>query len=295
MNATIDIPGFRADALRKGYAGRPVLAGLDLCIPQGAVVGLLGANGAGKTTLLRILLGLLPSDGGRAYVLSESAEHLSPELRARIGYVPQSPSQFAWLTGNALLKYLAAFYPRFDRAYARSLTERWQVSLGTPIGALSPGQQQRLSIVRALASRPDLIVMDEPIAALDPATRIEVIEELQRLRQERAITLLFSSHILGDLQRLCTEFAVLAQGKIVESAPVSAFTELARLTLEGPEALLATCDFSRCRRARKSREGQRLALLSLRDIQAWRASLPSGVAITLQESDLELVVSEWMR
>ena len=211
---TQDENGFLARDLRKSFGNHVVLNGLTLDVPRGHTVGLLGANGAGKTTLLKILLGLIKPDGGEALIAGESSSHLSPEVRGRIGYVPQSPAQFGWLNGKAMLDYVGAFYPTYDSEYASALLERWKVSLKTPIAALSPGQQQRLSIVRALAPRPEFIVLDEPIASLDPATRLAVIEELTAERRRRSLTILFSSHITGDLRRLCSHFAVLAGGRI---------------------------------------------------------------------------------
>src|SRR5262249_46871123 len=153
-------------------------------------------------------------DGGETRIAGEKSLELSPQLRERIGYVPQQPGQFFWLHGKTMLRYASAFYPSWDQDYVSSLVQRWRVSLRTPIAALSPGQQQRLSIVRALGPRPDLIVFDEPIASLDPATRIAVIEELLAERERRALTVIFSSHLVGDLHRFCTHYAVMANGKI---------------------------------------------------------------------------------
>ena len=206
--------GLQARGIRKLYGDRTVLDDLTLSVAPGEALGLLGANGSGKTTLIKVLLGLLAHEGGAATIAGEASSSLSAAVRERIGYVPQQPSQFEWLNGRAMLAYVSAFYSRFDREYAHGLLERWKVSLRTPISALSPGQQQRLSLVRALAPRPDLIVLDEPIASLDPATRIAVIDELNAERNRRKLTILFSSHITGDLQRLCTHFAVLAKGKV---------------------------------------------------------------------------------
>jgi ABC-2 type transport system ATP-binding protein len=148
---------FECTSISKSFGRRKVLDGLNLRVEAGQRIGLLGANGAGKTTLLKILLGLMPPTAGMAQVAGEGAASLSAPMRARIGYVPQTPNQFAWLTGHAMLRYVAAFYPRFDWPYTRSLAGRWKLSLKTPIGVLSPGQQQRLSIVRALGPRPDFV------------------------------------------------------------------------------------------------------------------------------------------
>jgi ABC-2 type transport system ATP-binding protein len=290
MDAAIDVHG-----LSKSYRRHSVLANLDLQVEFGAVVGLLGANGSGKTTLLKTLLGLLGADNGRILTLGESPRELSAEARTRIAYVPQAPNQFSWLTGRAMLRYIAAFYPSFDWDYAKELSDRWKVSLRTPISVLSPGQQQRLSIVRALATRPELLVLDEPIASLDPATRIAVVDELIRLRGERRLTLLFSSHITGDLERLCTDFAILAGGRIAALGPIDDFRQLVRTSVEGDEAILARLSFEGCRNVRKTKDGERMVVADEDATRRVRDSLPDSVRAITQTSDLETVFSEWMQ
>ena len=290
MDAAIDVHG-----LTKSYRRHSVLANLDLQVESGAAIGLLGANGSGKTTLLKILLGLLESDHGTRVILGESARELSAQARTRIAYVPQTPNQFFWLSGRAMLKYIAAFYPSFDWDYAKDLSDRWKVSLRTPISVLSPGQQQRLSIVRALATGPELLILDEPIASLDPATRIAVVDELIRLRSERRLTLLFSSHITGDLERLCTGFAILAGGRIATTGPIGDFRRLVRTSVEGDETILAGLSFEGCRYVRKTKDGERMVLADEGAARRIHENLPNAVRAISQTSDLETVFSEWMQ
>ena len=287
--------GFHAREIRKSFGSRVVLDGLTLEVPTGCALGLLGANGSGKTTLLKILLGLAPADSGDAYTGGEPSRQLSAGVRERIGYVPQSPAQFSWLNGKAMLEYVGAFYPKFDRGYADSLIERWKVSLRTPIAALSPGQQQRLSIVRALAPRPDLVILDEPIASLDPATRIAVIEELVAEQNRRALTVIFSSHITGDLQRFCSHFAVLANGKIAVLERTPVLQELARVIVQGEESLIATIKLSAFRYVRKSRDGERIVVVEPGQLEQLRLLLPAGCSASAEPADLETVLSEWMQ
>jgi ABC-2 type transport system ATP-binding protein len=286
---------FKAEALSKSYGRRGVLDGLSLVIEQGETVGLLGANGSGKTTLLKTLLGLLPADGGRCAIGGEPSQALSASARSRIGYVPQTPSQFAWLNGRAMLRYLGAFYPTFDWAYTNELVERWKISLKTPIGLLSPGQQQRLSITRALAPRPDFLVLDEPIAALDPVTRMAVIEELMQEHRARGISIIFSSHITGDLERLCNRFVVLAGGKIALDESTESCRNLIRIDVAGREELLGTVDWIDYRHVRKPREGERAVIVFRNRAAELMARLPKELTATPLDNDLESVLSEWMQ
>lgn len=298
MSSTIEAAarGFLARGVRKTFGRRPVLDDLTLEVPHGATLGLLGANGSGKTTLLKILLGLTRADAGETSIAGEPSSSLSVELRGRLGYVPQASNQFYWLNGKAMLAYIAAFYPRFDRNYARNLLGRWKVSLKTPIVALSPGQQQRLSIVRALAPRPDWLLLDEPMASLDPATRIAVIEELLEEQRRRPLTVIFSSHITGDLRRFCSHFAVLAGGRIAVMDRTEVLQRLVRVTVHGSEVLLGRLDLSFARYVRKTADGMRALILDGgEEVERLRALLPGGVACQAEESDLEAVLSEWMQ
>jgi ABC-2 type transport system ATP-binding protein len=284
-----------ARGLKKVYGRRPVLNLLDLTVGRGDAIGLLGANGAGKTTLLKCLLGLLPVDAGRCELLGEAAASLSPAARGRIGYVPQLSGQFPWLTGQAMLRYISAFYPDFDWPYTKELAARWKLALRSPIGALSPGQQQRLSIVRALATRPDVLILDEPIASLDPATRLAVIDELISERARRGVTVIFSSHLIGDLERLCSQFAVLADGRIVVMENVAWFRQLVRANLEGEEELLAVLTVPSARLVRKSGQGKRTVVLERSGLEHLERAVPAGVRLTVDEPDVETLSSEWMQ
>jgi ABC-2 type transport system ATP-binding protein len=283
-----------ARGLKKVFGRRSVLNLLDLTVEPGEALGMLGANGAGKTTLLKSVLGLLPTDAGRCTILGEPSASLSPPVRARTAYVPQVPGQFPWLTGEAMLRYVSAFYPVFDWNYVRELVARWKLALRTPIGVLSPGQQQRLSIVRALSTRPDVLILDEPIASLDPATRIAVIDELMNERARRPVTVLFSSHLIGDLKRLCSKFAVLVDGKIAVMESVAWFKSLVRVTLEGDESALALSPVSAAVLVRKVADGKRIALLERDRVTGASLALPS-IRATVDEPDVETLTSEWMQ
>jgi ABC-2 type transport system ATP-binding protein len=289
-----DATPFSLRNVGKSFSGRPVLHELSLQVARGTVVGLLGANGSGKTTLLKILLGLLPPDSGVAQIHGADAGNLPAEIRARVGYVPQDSQLFTWLTGKAMLRYVGTFFPGYDHAYAQAVAERLRVSLKTPIRALSPGQQQRLSIVRALATRPDALVLDEPMAALDPAARLYVIEELLREQRSDERTIIVSSHIVHDLARYCTHLAIVKGGRIALHQSMESCAQLARLVASGEESLLAAHAFAEALHVRGG-AGVRHLVVDRAAIDTLGRSAPAGVTIRESPGDLEAVLSEWMR
>jgi len=210
-------------------SGPPVLRGLDWQLLPGQVVGLLGRNGAGKTTLLETLLGLREPQAGSVRLFSRPAMQADDAARARIGYVPQQSDLFESFTAEQLLAYFKSFYPRWNEAKVDGLLSRWDINRHQRIGKLSGGQQQRLSIIRALAHDPDLLVLDEPVASLDPAGRRDFLRELVEQVLERGTTVVFSTHILSDLERVAFHMAFMSDGRIALQAPLDELLDEVRL------------------------------------------------------------------
>lgn len=228
-------PSAEVRGLGVAYGPQVVLDKLDWQLHPGQVVGLLGRNGAGKTTLLESLLGLREPQAGSVRLFDTDVQALADRERARIGYVPQQSDLFEWLTPAQLLAYFRSFYPRWNEAKVEALLSRWEIERDKPIARLSGGQKQRLSIVRALAHDPDLLVLDEPVASLDPAGRRDFLRELVEQVIERGTTVVFSTHILSDLERVAFNVAFLAGGRIALHAPLDALIESC-LRVVGPQA-----------------------------------------------------------
>lgn len=209
MNLPVEI-----NALNKSFGTHPVLSGLDWRIEPGNIVGLLGRNGAGKTTLIECMLGLRDSQGGQIRLFGETPGQLSDAVKARIGYVPQTADLFEWLTAAQLFAYFRGLYPRWNQSRVDSLMQRWDLPSGQVISKLSVGQKQRLSIIRALAHEPELLVLDEPVASLDPVGRRDFLRELVDSVADRQTTIIFSTHILSDLERIAMQVAFLHEGRI---------------------------------------------------------------------------------
>lgn len=197
------------------YEGSNALNGVELSLEPGGVLGLIGRNGAGKSTLIRAMLGLLEPLAGTATVFGEPALALSDASKARIAYVPQQPEALAWLTAQQMLDFVGRFYPRWDPAFVKHTLERWQIQPNRLLAKLSPGERQRVDLIRALASQPELLVLDEPAAALDPVARRELLREVALRAGESGTTVLFSTHIVSDLERVASEVAFLHQGKLL--------------------------------------------------------------------------------
>jgi ABC-2 type transport system ATP-binding protein len=232
MSDATTVP-IRIDKFSLAYGAKSVLQYLDWQPPAGQVVGLLGRNGAGKTSLLEALLGLREGQGGSVHLFGETGPVLSDATRARIGYVPQQSNLFEWMTPGELLDYFRSFYPRWNQAKVDGLLSRWDIDRRQPIAKLSGGQQQRLSIVRALAHEPDLLVLDEPVSSLDPAGRRDFLQELVAQVIGHGTTVVFSTHILSDLERVAFNVAFLGGGRIVLQAPLDELMDEAR-SITGP-------------------------------------------------------------
>jgi len=241
MSAQPGSPIVSLSSVSKRFGSHRVLDQLDWQIAPGQVVGLLGRNGAGKSTLLECLLGLREPEGGASSLFGEDAANLSDAARARIGYVPQKNDLFDWLTPDQMLAYFKAMYPRWNTAKVDGLLSRWGFGpemRNKQIKKLSGGEQQRLAIVRALAHDPDLLILDEPVSALDPVGRRDFLRELVEGVIERGTTVVFSTHILSDLERVAFDLAFLKDGKIALQGQTDALLEGAR-RIVAPSAALS--------------------------------------------------------
>ncbi|KAF0813428.1 ABC transporter ATP-binding protein YtrB [Andreprevotia sp. IGB-42] len=233
-------PLLQLASVAKSYGLQRVLGGfggLNWQVEPGRIHGLLGRNGAGKSTLLECALGLRDVDLGTITLLDENPATLSDAGRARIGYVPQKAELFGWMTATQMLAYFRSFYPRWNQPKTDSLLDRWDIARDKPIARLSVGEQQRLSIIRALAPEPDLLILDEPVASLDPAGRRDFLRELVDDVLERGSTVVFSTHILSDLERVAMDVAFLHEGQIALQAPLDDLLDSVR-RITGPAAAL---------------------------------------------------------
>ncbi len=221
-------PTAQAQDLRVSYGKQVVLQGLNWQLQPGQVVGLLGRNGAGKTTLLETQLGLREPQGGVVQLFGTPVAKLSDDDRARIGYVPQRSDLFEGFTARQLLDYFKSFYPKWNDAKVEGLMSRWAIPADQAIASMSGGQQQRLSIIRALAHEPDLLVLDEPVASLDPAGRRDFLRELVDQVLDRGTTVVLSTHILSDLERVAFNVAFMREGRIELQAPLDELLEQTR-------------------------------------------------------------------
>lgn len=209
----------------KTYDKRRILDGVSLTLEPGAVLGLIGRNGAGKSTLIRSLLGLIEPDAGDCAIWGEPALQLGDDLKARIGYVPQQPESLGWMTTKEMLDFVGRFYANWDHAYVDATLERWQLPARTILSKLSPGERQRVAILRALASQPELLVLDEPAAALDPVARRELLREIATRAGEFGTTVLFSTHIVSDLERVASHVAFMHQGRMLLQSELDTLKE----------------------------------------------------------------------
>lgn len=209
VSSVIEIRGLSKDF----GEGRGVFE-LELDVEPGEILGFLGPNGAGKSTTMRMLLGLICPTGGHAYVLGSDITSDSLEIRRRTGYLPGDFGLYRQLTGRRMLDHLAALHGGVPAGAIDGLAERFDASLDRPIRDLSTGNRQKIGLIQALMHRPELLILDEPIAGLDPLVQRNFHELLREARAEGRSVFL-SSHTLSEVDRVADRVAILRRGKLV--------------------------------------------------------------------------------
>jgi ABC-2 type transport system ATP-binding protein len=221
-----------ATGLGKRYGRTWALRDCTLALPRGRIAALVGPNGAGKTTLLHLAVGLLAPTAGAIRVL-DGTPGRDPALLARVGFVAQDAPLYGDFTVAEHLTMGAKLNPRFDQALARDRVGRVGVPLDRRVGRLSGGQRAQVALAIALAKRPELLLLDEPVASLDPLARREFLQALMGSVAEQGLTVLLSSHLLADLERVCDYLIVLQAARVQVLGPVDDLLERHKL-LVGP-------------------------------------------------------------
>jgi ABC-2 type transport system ATP-binding protein len=226
-------PAVSADGLGKRYGSRWALRDCTLEIPSGTVTALVGPNGAGKTTLLHLIVGLNRQSAGEVEVFGHSPRDDAAQVLPRVGFVAQEHPLHRRFTIGETLKLGRKLNPSWDDAVARERIDSLGLSLGQKIGKLSGGQQAQIALTLALAKQPELLVLDEPIASLDPLARREFLQSVMTAVAETGMTVILSSHIVADLERVCDHLVILAAGRVQLAGPIEEIVAGHRL-LTGP-------------------------------------------------------------
>lgn len=205
--------------LTKYYGKSRGIVDVSFNIEQGEIFGFIGPNGAGKSTTIRLLLSLIHPSSGSARVFGKDVTTQGPEIRSDIGYLPSEIFYYEGMKVNDLLKYSASFYKKDCSERSRELSEIMELDLNRRISDLSLGNKKKVGIVQGLQHSPSLLFLDEPTSGLDPLMQRKFFD-LVRAENTRGVTVFFSSHILGEVQRLCTRVAIIREGKIVEVSDI---------------------------------------------------------------------------
>ena len=226
------------EGLSRTYGHKPALEQISLSVPRGAVFGLVGENGAGKTTLIKHLLGLLKAQSGTVRVFGLDPVNEPVRVLSRLGYLSEDRDLPDWLRLHEMIRYLRAFYPTWDDEYAEALRRQFDLDPRARLKTLSQGQRARAGLLAALAFRPELLVLDEPSTGLDPIVRKEILSAIIRTIAQEGRTVLFSSHLLDEVERVSDHVALIDGGQIVLRGPLETIKALHhRLTLRFDEPL----------------------------------------------------------
>lgn len=214
------------DRLTKRYGSVTALKRITAVVERGDVVGLLGLNGSGKTTLLETALGLAIPDEGSVALFGQPASAMQDErIKHRIGFVPQQDELIETMNGRQFIDLVGKFYSRWDGGLIKRLSQEWSVPLDKRANEMSVGERQKLSILAALGHEPELLVLDEPVASLDPVTRRRFLQELIDIASGGNRTIVFSTHLVGDIERVASRVWVLKDGHLLVDEPLDNLKE----------------------------------------------------------------------
>ena len=222
-------PVIAVAGLSRHFGARPALDDVTLSIPRGGVYGLVGANGAGKTTLIRHILGLLRAEKGsvRVFGLDPVADPVG--VLSRVGYLSEENDLPGWMRVDELIRYSRAFYPAWDDQYAEELRRQFSLDSAAKVATLSKGQKARAGLLVALAYRPELLLLDEPSSGLDPVVRRDILEAIIRTIAHEGRTVLFSSHLLDEVERVADHVTMINEGRVALSAPLAALKQASKV------------------------------------------------------------------
>lgn len=213
------------ERIAKAYGRNPVLHEVTLSLPAGQTLALLGRNGAGKTTTIQILLGLIPADSGSVRLGGIDPVANPTQVLSQIGYLAEDQTMYPWMTPNELCRFLAPFYPTWDMLLAHDYLERFEIPRQTKIKRLSKGQGVKLGLGLALAHRPAIVILDDPAMGLDPIARKEFNRDLVEHLQVSGATVLYSSHLLDEVEAVADAVAILDRGRIIRTGQTEAIRD----------------------------------------------------------------------
>jgi ABC-2 type transport system ATP-binding protein len=205
--------------LSRRFGHSIALDDVSVFVQRGSVLGLVGENGAGKTTLIKHLLGMLKAQTGAVRVFGLDPVRDPVGVLSRVGYLSERRDLPGWMRVDEFIRYTQAFYPSWDEQYAKRLLEQFQLDPAQKIKTLSQGQQAKAGLLTSLAYRPDLLILDEPSSGLDPVVRRDILEAIIRMVAEEGRTVLFSSHLLDEVERVADHVVMLQRGRVVLNGP----------------------------------------------------------------------------
>ncbi len=212
------------EGIHKQFGDLKVLQGLDFAVRSGEVYGLLGRNGVGKSTAIQIMMGIIKPDKGRVTAFGDSIFDNLVSVRRRIGYVSQEQHFYPWMTPRTLGRFVRRLYPNWDQAKYLSMVEHAELPLKRKVGGFSTGMKAKLALALALATKPELLILDEPTAGMDPVARREFLNIFNQSSGSERITTLFSSHLMDDVEAVANQIGIIHDGAMVyqgEFAPLA--------------------------------------------------------------------------